>query len=147
MQLVNHEREYARITTVFTFYCADFLSFKENVCAEIENVTPANYNCPGQLVISGSIAGIDAACEKLTALGARRALKLAVSGAFHSPFMEPARQELAKAINETAFAQPICPVYQNVTAKAEKPRRTTHRSREMDTICAKHDCRRSRQFH
>ena len=91
----------------------------ENVCAEIENVTPANYNCPGQLVISGSIAGIDAACEKLTALGARRALKLAVSGAFHSPFMEPARQELAKAINETAFAQPICPVYQNVTAKAE----------------------------
>ena len=79
----------------------------ENVCAEIENVTPANYNCPGQLVISGSIAGIDAACEKLTALGARRALKLAVSGAFHSPFMEPARQELAKAINETAFAQPI----------------------------------------
>ncbi len=91
----------------------------ENVCNEIDGVVPANYNCPGQLVISGSIEGIDAACEKLSELGARRALKLAVSGAFHSPFMEPAKQELATAIAETNFCKPVCPVYQNVTAKAE----------------------------
>ena len=89
----------------------------EEVCAGIENVVPANYNCPGQLVISGSVEGIDAACEQLTAKGARRALKLAVSGGFHSPFMEPARAQLAKAIEETKFNAPICPVYQNVTAQ------------------------------
>lgn len=89
----------------------------ERVCAEAQTlVVPANYNCPGQLVISGSIAGIDEACEKLTQLGAKRALKLSVSGAFHSPFMEPARAELAEAIDHTNFQKPICPVYQNVSA-------------------------------
>jgi len=89
----------------------------EEVCNSIDGVVPANYNCPGQLVISGSIEGIDKACEALTAKGAKRALKLAVSGAFHSPFMEPARAELAKAIENTKFSSPICPVYQNVTAQ------------------------------
>ncbi len=91
----------------------------EEVCGGIEGVVPANYNCPGQLVISGSEKGIDEACEQLTAKGAKRALKLSVSGGFHSPFMEPARAELAKAIEETKFSVPVCPVYQNVTAKAE----------------------------
>jgi len=89
----------------------------EETCGEIsEVVVPANYNSPGQLVISGSISGIDTACEKLKALGAKRALKLPVGGAFHSPLMEPARVKLEKAINETKFAKPLCPVYQNVTA-------------------------------
>lgn len=88
----------------------------EEVCAGIEGVVPANYNCPGQLVISGSISGIDVACEKLTEKGAKRALKLSVSGAFHSPFMEPARAELAKAIEQTEIKAPMCPIYQNVTA-------------------------------
>lgn len=82
-----------------------------------EVVVPANYNSPGQLVISGSIAGIDIACEKLKAAGAKRALPLKVGGAFHSPLMEPARIELAEAINNTHFNTPACPVYQNVTAK------------------------------
>lgn len=91
----------------------------EQVCAEVDGVVPANYNCPGQLVISGSVEGIDKACAILTEKGAKRAIKLAVSGAFHSPFMEPARTELAKAIEETSFNAPVCPVYQNVTAKAE----------------------------
>lgn len=91
----------------------------EQACKEVGGVVPANYNCPGQLVISGSVEGIDAACAALTAKGAKRAIKLAVSGAFHSPFMEPARAELAKAIEETSFSAPICPVYQNVTASAE----------------------------
>ena len=91
----------------------------EQACKEVGGVVPANYNCPGQLVISGSVEGIDAACAALTARGAKRAIKLAVSGAFHSPFMEPARAELAKAIEETSFTAPICPVYQNVTASAE----------------------------
>lgn len=92
----------------------------ENICAEITNeiVVPANYNCPGQLVISGSIKGIEIACEKLKAAGAKRALVLPVGGAFHSPLMEPARIELEAAINATQFNQPICPVYQNVNAKA-----------------------------
>lgn len=90
----------------------------EEVCAQAQSlVVPANYNCPGQLVISGSLAGIDEACAKLTEKGAKRALKLAVSGAFHSPFMEPARAELAEAIAATTFSKPICPVYQNVTAQ------------------------------
>jgi len=89
----------------------------EQVCAEIEEVVvPANYNCPGQLVISGSIEGVDKACARLTELGAKRALKLNVGGAFHSPLMEPARTELAEAINSTHFSSPICPVYQNVLA-------------------------------
>jgi [acyl-carrier-protein] S-malonyltransferase len=89
----------------------------EEVCAEIpEVVVPANYNSPGQIVISGSVAGIDIALEKLTTLGARRAIKLSVGGAFHSPLMEPARKELEAAIMESPFSEPICPVYQNFTA-------------------------------
>ncbi len=82
-----------------------------------EIVVAANYNSPGQLVISGSVKGIDIACEKLKEAGARRALPLKVGGAFHSPLMEPARIELAEAINNTTFNNPICPVYQNVDAK------------------------------
>ena len=89
----------------------------EQVCEEIEEVVvAANYNCPGQLVISGSIEGVDKACVRLTELGAKRALKLNVGGAFHSPLMEPARTELAEAINSTTFKAPICPVFQNVNA-------------------------------
>ena len=89
----------------------------EETCAAIDDVVvPANYNCPGQLVISGSMEGIDKACELLTAKGAKRALKLVVGGAFHSPLMEPAREELAAAIDATTFSQPVCPVYQNVNA-------------------------------
>ncbi len=92
----------------------------EEVCASItdEVVVPANYNCPGQLVISGSIKGIEIACEKMKAAGAKRALVLPVGGAFHSPLMEPARAELAQAINQTTFNTPVCAVYQNVNAKA-----------------------------
>ena len=91
----------------------------EKICNEIkEVVVPANYNCPGQLVISGSNEGIDIACKKLTQAGARRALKLPVGGAFHSPLMEPARAELEQAIDETNFSNGICPIYQNVTALA-----------------------------
>lgn len=92
----------------------------EDICASIneEVVVAANYNCPGQLVISGSVNGIKIACEKLTAAGAKRALVLPVGGAFHSPLMEPAKQELEDAINNTQFNTPICAVYQNVTAKA-----------------------------
>lgn len=90
----------------------------EEVCASIpEVVVAANYNCPGQLVISGSIEGIDKACEQLTAKGAKRALKLSVGGAFHSPLMEPARVELEAAIKAAQFTTPVCPVYQNVDAK------------------------------
>jgi [acyl-carrier-protein] S-malonyltransferase len=93
----------------------------EDVCASInEVVVAANYNCPGQLVISGSIKGIEIACEKLKAAGAKRALPLPVGGAFHSPLMEPAREELAKAIDATRFAEPICAVYQNVNALPSK---------------------------
>ncbi len=89
----------------------------EKACAEMtEIVVPANYNCPGQLVVSGSIRGIDLMIEKLTGLGAKRALKLPVGGAFHSPLMEPAKVELEVAIDQTAISEPICPVYQNVTA-------------------------------
>lgn len=90
----------------------------EEVCASIDGVVVgANYNCPGQLVISGADAAVDAACEKLKAAGARRALRLPVGGAFHSPLMEPARQELEAAIAEAEFSTPVCPVYQNVDAK------------------------------
>jgi [acyl-carrier-protein] S-malonyltransferase len=89
----------------------------EDICAEIDEVVvPANYNCPGQLVISGTIKGVEIACERLKAAGAKRALPLQVGGAFHSPLMEPAREELATAIESTTFNKPICPVYQNVTA-------------------------------
>lgn len=92
----------------------------EEVCASIkEVVVPANYNCPGQIVISGTNEGIDAACESLKGAGAKRALKLSVGGAFHSPLMNPAKEELEKAIKETIFSTPICPVYQNVTTVAE----------------------------
>jgi len=87
----------------------------ERICAEIpEIVVPANYNCPGQLVISGSIEGIDLACQKLTEAGAKRALKLNVGGAFHSPLMEPAKVELQAAIENTPILAPLCPIYQNV---------------------------------
>ena len=91
----------------------------EEICQSVNGiVVAANYNCPGQVVISGAIAAVDEACEKLKAAGAKRALRLQVGGAFHSPLMEPARVALEQAINETVFAQPICPVYQNVTATA-----------------------------
>jgi [acyl-carrier-protein] S-malonyltransferase len=92
----------------------------EEVCAQIDGVVvPANYNCPGQLVISGANEAIDAACEKMKEEGAKRALKLSVGGAFHSPLMQPAQEELAAAIEQAQFAAPICPVYQNVTTVAE----------------------------
>ncbi|MFN5370465.1 MAG: ACP S-malonyltransferase, partial [Bacteroidia bacterium] len=91
----------------------------EQVCSEIdpEIVVAANYNCPGQLVISGSLTGIEQACERMKAAGAKRALPLQVGGAFHSPLMESARRELQDAIATTNFKAPICPVYQNVNAK------------------------------
>lgn len=89
----------------------------EDICASIDDiVVPANYNCPGQLVISGTIRGVEIACEKMKAAGAKRVLPLQVGGAFHSPLMEPAREELAKAIEATTFSKPVCPVYQNVNA-------------------------------
>lgn len=94
-------------------------SVVEAVCSAIEGiVVPANYNCPGQLVISGSVSAVENACEKLTESGAKRAMVLPVGGAFHSPLMQPAGEHLAKAIDTTEFKSPICPVYQNVTAKA-----------------------------
>lgn len=94
----------------------------EEICRKVgeesgEVVVPANYNCPGQLVISGSVKGIEIACAELKAAGAKRAMVLPVGGAFHSPFMEPARQELKQAIESTTFHTPSCPVYQNVAAK------------------------------
>ena len=92
----------------------------EDICASIDEVVvAANYNCPGQLVISGSHKGIELACEKAKEAGAKRALPLPVGGAFHSPLMEPAKEELEKAIDATTFSQGICPVYQNVSAQAE----------------------------
>ncbi|WP_350284984.1 ACP S-malonyltransferase [uncultured Croceitalea sp.] len=91
----------------------------ENICAQIDGiVVPANYNCPGQLVISGEVAAVNQACEKMKEAGARRALLLPVGGAFHSPLMEPAREELAAAIDSTEFKEPSCPIYQNVTTTA-----------------------------
>ena len=90
----------------------------EEICASIDDVVaPANYNCPGQVVISGTVSGIDAACPKLLEAGAKRALKLKVGGAFHSPLMQPAQEELEAAINAAEFKEPICPVYQDVDAK------------------------------
>jgi [acyl-carrier-protein] S-malonyltransferase len=95
----------------------------EDICAEVQRetgeiVVPANYNCPGQLVISGTLKGIDIACERMKAAGAKRALVLPVSGAFHSPLMEPAKKELKEAIEATKFHNPTCAVYQNVVARA-----------------------------
>ena len=91
----------------------------ENICSSVDGiVVAANYNCPGQLVISGAVKAVEIACEKLTEAGAKRALILPVGGAFHSPLMEPAREELAAAIEKTTFNNPKCPVYQNVTASA-----------------------------
>lgn len=96
----------------------------ESICKDVSTdgnvVVPANYNCPGQLVISGNIDAVNAACEKLKAAGAKRALVLKVSGAFHSPLMESARAELASAIENTKFSKPVCPVYQNYDAKAHE---------------------------
>ncbi len=92
----------------------------ENICAAVDGiVVAANYNCPGQLVISGEMDAIEKACEKMKEAGARRALVLPVGGAFHSPLMEPAREELAAAIENTVFAEPQCPIYQNVSTVAE----------------------------
>nr|MBA2407411.1 ACP S-malonyltransferase [Chitinophagales bacterium] len=91
----------------------------EAICASIDGiVVPANYNCPGQLVISGTIEAVNEACEKLKTAGAKRAMLLNVGGAFHSPLMEPARQELEAAIMQTEFSVPVCPIYQNATASA-----------------------------
>jgi [acyl-carrier-protein] S-malonyltransferase len=91
-------------------------SIVENICSQIEGiVVPANYNCPGQLVISGELSAIERAIEKLTENGARRALKLPVGGAFHSPLMESAKKELENAIDNTTFHNPICPIFQNVS--------------------------------
>ncbi|MDF1864713.1 MAG: ACP S-malonyltransferase, partial [Saprospiraceae bacterium] len=92
----------------------------EKICSEIDEVVvAANYNCPGQLVISGSIPGIEKAVEKLTEAGARKAMILQVGGAFHSPLMQPAKEELQAAIEHTTFNAPVCPIYQNVTAQSE----------------------------
>ncbi|WP_352422316.1 ACP S-malonyltransferase [Proteiniphilum sp.] len=92
----------------------------EEICASIDDVVvPANYNCPGQIVISGSNSGIEKACELMKEAGAKRALPLKVGGAFHSPLMEPARVELSEAIESTPFATPVCPVYQNVSTTGE----------------------------
>jgi [acyl-carrier-protein] S-malonyltransferase len=97
----------------------------EEVCANTDGVVvPANYNCPGQLVISGAYSAVENACEAMKEAGAKRAIILPVGGAFHSPLMEPAREKLAKAIEETNFADPICAIYQNVTAKAETDKNT-----------------------
>ncbi|MDD4778296.1 MAG: ACP S-malonyltransferase [Fermentimonas sp.] len=92
----------------------------EEICESIDDVVvPANYNCPGQIVISGTMSGIEKACELMKEAGAKRALPLKVGGAFHSPLMEPARVELSEAIESTDFSTPVCPVYQNVTTKGE----------------------------
>jgi [acyl-carrier-protein] S-malonyltransferase len=109
----------------------------EQVCTTIDGVVvAANYNCPGQLVISGDVEAINKACEALKEAGARRALVLPVGGAFHSPLMEPAREELAAAIENTTFSEPNCPIYQNVTASA-----ITDGSCALDTICTTNDYR------
>jgi [acyl-carrier-protein] S-malonyltransferase len=94
-------------------------AYVERICKSIDGiVVPANYNCPGQLVISGAFSAVESACQALTEAGAKRAMILQVGGAFHSPLMEPAREELASAIEETKFSTPICPVYQNVNAQS-----------------------------
>jgi len=107
----------AEPSTMAAILGLDDKTVEESLKTIDEIVVPANYNSPGQLVISGSIKGINLACEKLKEAGAKRALPLKVGGAFHSPLMEPARVELAEAINSTNFNKPVCPVYQNVNAK------------------------------
>ena len=128
----------------------------EDICASIDGVVvAANYNCPGQLVISGAVEAVEAACEKAKAAGARRALRLPVGGAFHSPLMEPAKQELEKAINEAPFQAPVCPVYQNVDAKPYtdpaadqgEPDRTADGSRTLDLHREEHARRRRDGVH
>ena len=125
----------------------------EEICAATEGtVIPANYNCDGQIVISGEKEAVEKACEAAKAAGAKRALPLAVSGAFHSPLMEPARIELGKAIETTEIVAPVCPVYQNVTGNRsgshqEEPSRPTYLSCEMDPVCQEHARRRGRPFH
>ena len=128
----------------------------EDICASIDGVVvAANYNCPGQLVISGAVEAVEAACEKAKAAGARRALRLPVGGAFHSPLMEPAKQELEKAINEAPFQAPVCPVYQNVDAKPYtdpaqikgEPDRTADGSGTLDLHREEHARRRRDGVH
>jgi len=92
----------------------------ENICKEIDDVVPANYNCPGQIVVSGTHEAIDKAIEKFLSAGAKKAIKLAVGGAFHSPFMEYAKNEFEKAVDKISFKTPFCPIYQNFSAKSEK---------------------------
>ena len=128
----------------------------EEICASVDAiVAPANYNCPGQVVVSGVEEGIDAACEKALAAGARRALKLKVGGAFHSPLMQPAHDELAAAIEKAQFSAPVCPVYQNVDAAPhtdpaeikKKLDSATHSSGALDADRATHDCRRRNRIY
>mgnify|MGYP002272573812 CR=1 FL=1 len=127
----------------------------EEICASIDAVVaPANYNCPGQVVISGVEEGIDAACEKALAAGARRALKLKVGGAFHSPLMQPAHDELAAAINKAQFSTNLpclseCRRYASHRPRGnqEKPHRSAYRSSALDTDCTKNDCRRRRRLY
>ena len=122
----------------------------EEICASVDGVVvAANYNCPGQLVISGAVEAVDAACEKAKAAGARRALRLPVGGAFHSPLMEPAKQELEKAIAEAPFQTPVCPVYQNVDAKPYQgqPDRPADGPRALDLHRAQHALRRRDGIH
>ena len=123
----------------------------EQVCAEIDGVVvAANYNCPGQLVISGADEAVNDACAKLKEAGAKRALRLPVGGAFHSPLMEAARAELEQAIAEVEFNTPICPIYQNVDAMPHTDAEsysTAYSTRSLDTDCQKYDCRRRGCFH
>ena len=115
------ERVCGEVSSQFTIHNSQFTIDEKDSFKIINSniVVAANYNCPGQLVISGEVEAVRKACEKLKAAGARRALPLTVGGAFHSPLMEPARKELEKAINEASFSKPICPVYQNVNAEPQ----------------------------
>ena len=111
----------------------------EEICSKVDDVVvAANYNCPGQLVISGSISGVDKACALLTEAGAKRALKLNVGGAFHSPLMEPAKVELQAAIEAVEIKTPICPIYQNVDASSYTDAETIDRGCALDANCSKY---------
>ena len=116
----DEELKQTKVTQPAVFLHSVISAICKEVSSEGNVVVPANFNCPGQLVISGNIEAVNAACEKLKAAGAKRALVLKVGGAFHSPLMEPARAELAAAIEKTEFAKPVCPVYQNYDAKAHE---------------------------